>query len=78
MKLIHQVEILKEDYELKYPSRQPKYLIMSPAEAGQLAYEVGIEEGLSEEDAVANNLTYFNNMFICIVFDRGFNKLEVA
>lgn len=78
MKLIHQVEMLKEDYELKHPTKQPKYLILSPAEAGELAYEVGIEEGMSEEDAVANNLTYFNNMFVCIVFDKDFTKLDVA
>ena len=71
--LIEQIEKLRVEYE-KY-NGWPKYLIINAAEAQVLSYEIAIEKGLDEEEAILKEYNKFRNIIICRVNDPSFREI---
>ena len=71
MDLISKV-IKEEDKFILENGLEAKFLIMSASDAGELAYEVGKNNGQDDIDAYTNDLTRWRDKIICVVFDKNF------
>lgn len=64
--------MVEEDKYFVENGKEAEFLIMSAADAGELAYEVGRSEGLEDTEAYVYDLTKWRDKILCVVYDRKF------